>query len=115
MLDFGVGFEKIFMTLKTLTSKSVFAKLIEPLDGLINQCNSNRTCKVLPDHQWIETGLLRTLSHDSSGRAFVQNVYDSGRTFLTRSLFFETLKSKQRLNLCREINSLVYKQMLNVL
>ncbi|MBW2365303.1 MAG: transposase [Deltaproteobacteria bacterium] len=112
MLDFDVGFEKIIMTSKNHTSKTVLAKLIEPLDGLINQCKSKRTCKVLPDHQWIETCLLRTLSQESSGRAFVQKIYDSGRMFLSRSLFFETLKSKRRLKLCREINSMVYKKML---
>lgn len=86
--------------------------MVEPLKGLINQCQSKRNCRVLSDQQWIETGLLRTLSQESSGRAFVQKIYDSGQMLLSRSLFFETLKSKRRLNLCREINAIVYKQMM---
>lgn len=101
------------MTSKNPPSKTVFAKLVEPLNGLISKCQSKRNCRVLSDQQWIETGLLRILSQESSGRAFVQKIYDSGRMLLSRSLFFETLKSKRRLNLCREINSMVYKQMVN--
>jgi len=100
------------MTSKNPPSKTVFAKLAEPLSGLINRCQSKRNCRVLSDQQWIETGLLRILSQESSGRAFVQKIYDSGRMFLSRSLFFETLKSKRRLELCREINSSVYKQIM---
>ena len=80
MFDFDVGVAKIFMTSKNSTSKTVFAKLIKPLNGLINQCKSKRTCKVLSDQQWIETGLLRILLQESSGRAFVQKIYDSGRS-----------------------------------
>lgn len=100
------------MTSKNTPSKTVFEKLIEPLNGLINNCQSKRNCRVLSDEQWIETGLLRILSQESSGRAFVQKIYDSGRMLLSRSLFFETLKSKRRLELCREINSTVYKKMM---
>ena len=109
MLDFGVGSEKIFMTSKNPTSKSVFAKLIEPLKGLVYKSQLKRKCKTLSDQQWIETGLLRILSQEISGRAFVQKIYDSGRMFLSRSLFFETLKSKRRLKLCQEINFAVFK------
>ena len=97
------------MTSKNPTSKSVFAKLIEPLEGLIDKCKSKRNCKKLPDQQWIETGLLRILSQEISGRAFLQKICDSGRKFLSCSLFFETLKSKRRLKLCQEINYAVCK------
>jgi len=109
MLDFGVGFGKIFMNLKNPTSKSVFAKLIEPLGGLIDKSKQKRKCKTLSDQQWIETGLLRILSQEISGRAFLQKLYDSGQMFISRSLFFETLKSKRRLKLCQEINFAVSK------
>ena len=109
MLDFAVGFEKIFMTSINLTSKSVFAKLIEPLEGLIDKSKLKRKCKTLSDQQWIETGLLRILSQEISGRAFLQKLYDTGKILLSRSLFFESLKSKRRLKLCQEINSSVCK------
>jgi hypothetical protein len=97
------------MTSKNPTSMSVFAKLIEPLDGLIDKSKLKRKCKTLSDQQWIKTGLLRILSQEISGRAFLQKLYDSGQTLLSRSLFFETLKSKWRLKLCQEINFAVSK------
>ena len=97
------------MTSKTPTPKSVFAKLIEPLDGLIDKCQSKRKCNVLPDQKWIETGLLRIISQHSSGRAFLQKLFDSSQVLLDRSLFFETLKSKRRLKLCQEVSFAVYK------
>jgi hypothetical protein len=109
MLDFRVGFGKIFMLSKNSTSKSVFAKLIEPLEGLIDKSKLKRKCKTLSDQEWIETGLLRLLSQEISGRAFLQKLYDTGRMFLSRSLFFETLKSKRRLKLCQEVNFAVYQ------
>lgn len=112
MLDFDVGFEKIFMNSKKPTSKTVFAKLITPLTGVIDKCKSKRKCSTLTDQQWIETGLLRTISQENSGRAFLQKLCDSGRVFLNRSLFFETLKSKRRLKLCQEVNFAVYKNVM---
>ncbi len=90
-----------FMTPKSPTSKTVFGKLIQPLTGLVQQCNHKRKCNALTDQKWIETGLLRILSQEPSGRAFLQKLFDSGRSVLKRSLFFETLKSKRRLKLCR--------------
>ena len=53
MLDFGVGSEKIFMTSKKPISNSVFAKLIEPLEGLVDKSKLKRKCKTLSDQ--IET------------------------------------------------------------
>lgn len=58
----------------------------------------------MSDQQWIETGLLRVLSQEISGREFLQKTYDPGYMFLNCSLFFETLKSIRRLKLCQEIN-----------
>lgn len=103
------GTGKIFMLTKNPTSKTVFTKFIEPLTGIIDKCKSKRECKALSDHQWIETGLLRIISQHSSGRSFLQKLFDSSRIFLSRSLFFETLKSKRRLKLCQEVNFAVYQ------
>ena len=72
--------KKIFMTPKGPTSKTVFEKLIQPLSGLIHQCTNRRECKKLSDQQWIETGLLRILSNEYSGRAFLQKLFDSAGT-----------------------------------
>ena len=103
--------EIFFMTPKSPTSKTVFGKLIQPLTGLVQQCNHKRKCNALTDQEWIETGLLRTLSQEPSGRAFLQKLFDSGRSVLKRSLFFETLKSKRRLKLCREVSLSLYEKM----
>ncbi len=98
------------MTIRNPTSKTVFGKLIQPLTGLVQQCNHKRKCNTLADQEWIETGLLRTLSQEPSGRAFLQKLFDSGRSALKRSHFFESLKSKRRLKLCREVSLSLYEK-----
>ena len=99
------------MATQTSTTKTVFGKLIQPLMSLVNQCNYKRKCKALPDFEWIKTGLLRILSQEPSGRAFLQKLSDSGGTDLKRSLFFETLKSERRLKLCRDVSLSLYASM----
>ena len=99
------------MVTKSPTTKTVFGKLIQPLTGLVQQCNHKRKCNALTDQEWIETGLFRILSQEPSGRAFLQKLFDSGRSVLKRSLFFETLKSKRRLKLCREVSLSLYEKM----
>jgi hypothetical protein len=96
------------MTTQTSKTKNVFGKLIQPLVSLVDKCNHKRKCKTLPDLEWIKTGLLRILSQEPSGRAFLQKLSDSGGTDLKRSLFFETLKSKRRLKLCRDVSLSLY-------
>ncbi len=97
------------MITRTPPSKTVFGKLIQPLTGLVQQCNHKRKCNILSDQEWIETGLLRTLSQEPSGRAFLQKLLNSDRSVVKRSLFFETLKSKRRLRLCREVSLALYE------
>lgn len=98
------------MTTKIPTPKTVFGKWTQPLAGLVQQCHYKRKCNTLPDQTWIKTGLLRTLSQEPSGRAFLQKLSDSGRPDIKRSHFFETLKSNRRLKLCREISRWVYEK-----
>lgn len=97
------------MTTSSPKSKTVFGKLTQPILGLVEQCNQKRKCNVLTDHEWIETGLLRMLSQEPSGRAFLQSLSDSGRSDLKRSHFFETLKSNRRLELCRDVSLSLYE------
>jgi hypothetical protein len=94
-LDFVIGVGKFFcMITKSPTTKTVFGKLTQPLSGLVQNCNYKRKCNLLTDQQWIETGLFRILSQEPSGRAFLQKLFDSGRSVLKHSHFFETLKGK---------------------
>lgn len=95
-------------TQKTTTTKTVFGKLAQPLLSLVDKCIYKRQCNTLPDDEWIKTGLLRILSQEPSGRAFIQKLSDSGGAYINRSLFFETLKSKRRLKLCRDVSLSLY-------
>ena len=98
------------MATQKYKSNTVFGKLIQPLIGLIERCNEKRKCNALTDHEWIKTGLLRILSQEPSGRAFLQKISDSGGSDIKRSLFFETLKSKRRLKLCRDVSLSLYEK-----
>ena len=99
------------MATQTSTTKTVFGKLIQPLISLVDKCSYKRKCNALPDVEWIKTGLLRILSQEPSGRAFLQKLSDSGGPDLKRSLFFETLKSKRRLKLCSDVSLSLYETM----
>ncbi|MBN1470592.1 MAG: transposase [Syntrophaceae bacterium] len=99
------------MTTPSPTPKTVFEKLTQPIIGLVDKCIHKRKCNALTDQEWIETGVLRMLSQEPSGRAFLQNLSDSGRSDITRSLFFETLKSDRRLNLCSGVSLSLYETM----
>lgn len=99
------------MNTKSPTSQTLFRKLTQPLTGLVQHCNHKRRCITLTDQEWIETGLLRILSQEPSGRAFLQKLFDVGRAVVKRSLFFETLKSNRRLKLCREVSLSLYEEM----
>jgi hypothetical protein len=102
---------EFFMKPKNTTSKTVFEKLFQPLSGLAQQCYHKRECKTLSDERWLETGLMRILSQEPSGRAFIQTLFDAGRSVLKRSHFFETLKSNRRLRLCQEVGSMLFNQL----
>jgi hypothetical protein len=97
------------MTTQTSSTKTVFGKLAQPLISLVDKCNYKRKCTTLPDDEWIKTGLLRILSQEPSGRAFIQKLSDSGGADIKRSLFFETLKSKRRLKLCSDVSLSLYE------
>jgi hypothetical protein len=99
------------MDTQTTTTKTVFGKLLQPLIRLVDQCNHKRKCKTLPDPEWIKAGLLRVLGQEPSGRAFLQKLSDSGGIDIKRSHFFETLKSKRRLKLCRDVSLSLYSNM----
>ncbi len=86
------------------TTETVYSKLFNPITSLLKGCKNTRNCPSLPDQEWIETGVTRVLSNESSGRSFLQKRFDAGLSLITRSHFFESLKSERRLRLCQEIN-----------
>lgn len=79
-----------------------------PLVNHIPACSKTRHCPDFSDEQFLVTCLLRTFSHDESGRDFLQNLIElHGVTNVERSQFFETLKSTRRLGFLREISALL--------
>jgi len=90
---------------------SVFKKLTRALHPLIKQSAYIRKCNKLSDVDWIETGILRSIFQEPSGRGFLQSLLDMGRGLLKPSHFFESLKSKRRLRLCQDVNSLLLQQL----
>ena len=68
-------------------------------------CKNTRVCPSLPNQKWLETGVLRVLSDEPSGRSFLQKRFDAGLSLITRSHFFESLKSLRRWKLCQEIST----------
>ncbi len=92
------------------TTETVFSKLFNPLTSLLAGCKNTRICSSLPDQEWIETGVTRVLSNESSGRSFLQKRFDAGLSLIKRSHFFESLKSTRRLRLCQEINTALLSQ-----
>ena len=88
-------------------SDSVSSRFFEPIQSLLPECSHLRQCPVLSDEQWIELGVGRVIEAPASGRGFLQNLVSEGRCSPSYSHFFETLKSKRRLNLCDEVNDRV--------
>jgi hypothetical protein len=77
-----------------------------PSLDLLPSCSHLRSCPELSDANWLLLGVARCLQPNASGRHFLQVLaslnpeLDPGN-----SLFFETLKSQRRLNLCTELNT----------
>lgn len=101
-----------FMTTNILTpqTQTLMDKLKQPLSELIQQCKHTRECNIITDGEWIEIGLTKAMLNESTGRGFLQRIIDSGNVFLKRSHFFETLKSKRRLNFCIELCGLLFNK-----
>jgi len=75
----------------------VFQKLISPLQELLRNNHYSRSCPILTDLDWIETGVHRVISESTTGRGFLQKLGYMGRK-ISVSLFFQSLRSKRRLS-----------------
>ena len=64
---------------------------------LTQHCFHARECKTISDKQWLKVGVMRTLSNESTGRGFLQSVFDSLSISIKRNHYFEALKSERRL------------------
>jgi hypothetical protein len=91
-------------SLSLTRTSSVFKKFVLPALELLDGNTYFRKCLTLPDAFWIQIGLLRVISNEVSGRAFLQNLLMVGNGLLKISHFFETLSSMRRLKLCSEVS-----------
>jgi hypothetical protein len=84
---------------------AVGAVLFDPLEEALKPCLNRRSCPTLSDSHWLIIGTLRALQDKGSGRGFLQwlQVHRS-ELELDVQLFFESLKSERRLELCKEVN-----------
>jgi hypothetical protein len=83
--------------LLTITSET-YRRFRQPLTCIFVKAEHQRSCPVVGDHDWIDTGIFRVLDNEPSGRAFLQSLFDSnaGEAGLTPAQFFDALKSKRR-------------------
>lgn len=84
------------------TLKNVFLK---PMYRAYEKSQSKRNSKIISDIDFLEMGLKRVMSYNTSGRSFVQLMID-GFNFinLTVDNFFTALRSSRRALLTKEVN-----------
>ena len=93
-----------------LSNSQTYDQFFQPVLELLQQCSARRLCRQLPDAQWIQLGVCRTLLEPTSGRGFLQQHRPWFRQAPSLGHFFETLKSPRRLALCRQLNALLCPQ-----
>ncbi len=78
--------------------------LSQPMMDMLIHSRYQRFCPELPDAMWLNALLRRTMTQTPSGRALLQKIADCGEGVVTRSNFFESLKSDRRLHLVQDIS-----------
>lgn len=97
------------MTCYKASNSEVFTKLFAPVVDVYPDSEKQYDCAVLSDLDFLEMGLLRTISESRSGRDFVQRHGDHQRKDLDYDLFFKSLKSQRRINNLSSVNQLLKK------
>ena len=99
--------QKFFVASFNLSHSRTYHQFFQPALELLAHCPARRLCRQLPDAQWIQLGVCRTLLEPTSGRGFLQQHRPWFRQAPSLGHFFETLKSPRRLALCRQLNTLL--------
>lgn len=87
-------------------SSPVFSQFIAPALPLIELCDCARHSTELSDSHWLSLGLARCVEAHVSGRSFLQSLASHAPELCPENThFFESLKSKRRLSLNRELNA----------
>jgi hypothetical protein len=88
------------------SSPALAARFFAPALSLIPACEHQRVCHELSDADWLRVGVHRCLMSQPSGRGFLQALGSLDPELCpANSHFFESLKSRRRLDLCAELNT----------
>ena len=93
----------------SLCISTVSEEFFKPLFPLLEASPHRRHCPALSDERWLELGINRVLGDHCSGRSFLQQALGLGRDIPTCQHFFESLKSKRRLRLCRDASTRLFQ------
>lgn len=96
-------------------NSDTYSQLFQPVNEVLESCKTLRACKELPDLQWVEMGVCRSLLDTKSGRAFLQQYNPRFKKETSCGHFFATLKSSRRLSFCQEMNQLLCSKMTSAL
>ena len=88
----------------------VFERLTKPLMTSTVQNPHARSCSSINDLEWLETGVLRVIGEEKSGRGFLQKLCYAGRDIAVGH-FFGTLRSDRRLKYIQHANESLLKLM----
>ena len=92
--------------------KQLMDRFITPVHDVLDTCKHLRSCPGISDLQWLQMGVERSLKECKTGRGFLQDwAMAHGKNSVGVSHFFETLKSKRRLDLVEEVNTRVAASM----
>lgn len=97
--------------MRNAAEDTVDCRFFAPVEQAFSRARSRRSCPEFPDHEFLHAGISRVLHAVRSGRDLVQQL----RMWMNRSLtvcnFFQSLKSKRRLTLVREVDEDVCGQL----
>ena len=88
---------------------SVHDALFMPALSRVPTLNAFRDCPQFPDTTWIHFGIDRVLQEMRTGRGYLQSHGYRIDHCPPRANYFESLKSKRRLRLVRELNECLIK------
>lgn len=80
-------------------------EFFKPVSGFLDNSRFSRNCPALSDSLWLEAGIRRCLGLFQSGRDFLQDLSERHGADILPTTFFESLKSKRRLDLLSDILS----------
>lgn len=87
----------------------------EPLRLALSQATGTRNCREFSDENWLHLGVHRVLEASPSGRAFLQENAGRFPCFPKHDTYFASLHSQRRLDLAREVNASVLRQISSTL